>query len=299
MIVVERISKRFGSRKVLDNVSFDVKDGEIAGFVGLNGAGKTTTIRILAGVLMPNSGDVLIDDISIVKEKEKASMHVGWVPELPLFDPNAKALDYFVFIAGYYGISKSDALSLGKRLFEEVGLAGREKDKLRNYSQGMKRRFLLAVSLISDPKNFLFDEVLNGLDPEGIQFFRDMALKLKKEGKSVLFSSHILSEVESIADKVIFIHQGKILRIMEMNEIRKIVKSNDLKIILGKVDDNVLSIAKSFGKPELNGNTLIIHDFNGELSELSSKLSPYEVLEVSRLKNSLEDVFFKIINGEL
>jgi ABC-2 type transport system ATP-binding protein len=299
MIVVERISKRFGSRKVLDNVSFDVKDGEIAGFVGLNGAGKTTTIRILAGVLTPNSGDVLIDDISIVKEKEKASMHVGWVPELPLFDPNAKALDYFVFIAGYYGISKSDALSLGKRLFEEVGLAGREKDKLRNYSQGMKRRFLLAVSLISDPKNFLFDEVLNGLDPEGIQFFRDMALKLKKEGKSVLFSSHILSEVESIADKVIFIHQGKILRIMEMNEIRKIVKSNDLKIILGKVDDNVLSIAKSFGKPELNGNTLIIHDFNGELSELSSKLSPYEVLEVSRLKNSLEDVFFKIINGEL
>jgi ABC-2 type transport system ATP-binding protein len=299
MIVVERISKRFGSRKVLDNVSFDVKDGEIAGFVGLNGAGKTTTIRILAGVLMPNSGDVLIDDISIVKEKEKASMHVGWVPELPLFDPNAKALDYFVFIAGYYGISKSDALSLGKRLFEEVGLAGREKDKLRNYSQGMKRRFLLAVSLISDPKNFLFDEVLNGLDPEGIQFFRDMALKFKKEGKSVLFSSHILSEVESIADKVIFIHQGKILRIMEMNEIRKIVKSNDLKIILGKVDDNVLSIAKSFGKPELNGNTLIIHDFNGELSELSSKLSPYEVLEVSRLKNSLEDVFFKIINGEL
>jgi len=299
MISVERISKRFGSRKVLDNVSFDVKDGEIAGFVGLNGAGKTTTIRILAGVLTPNSGDVLIDDISIVKEKEKASMHVGWVPELPLFDPNAKALDYFVFIAGYYGISKSDALSLGKRLFEEVGLAGREKDKLRNYSQGMKRRFLLAVSLISDPKNFLFDEVLNGLDPEGIQFFRDMALKLKKEGKSVLFSSHILSEVESIADKVIFIHQGKILRIMEMNEIRKIVKSNDLKIILGKVDDNVLSIAKSFGKPELNGNTLIIHDFNGELSELSSKLSPYEVLEVSRLKNSLEDVFFKIINGEL
>jgi ABC-2 type transport system ATP-binding protein len=299
MIVVERISKRFGSRKVLDNVSFDVKDGEIAGFVGLNGAGKTTTIRILAGVLTPNSGDVLIDDISIVKEKEKASMHVGWVPELPLFDPNAKALDYFVFIAGYYGISKSDALSLGKRLFEEVGLAGREKDKLRNYSQGMKRRFLLAVSLISDPKNFLFDEVLNGLDPEGIQFFRDMALKLKKEGKSVLFSSHILSEVESIADKVIFIHQGKILRIMEMNEIRKIVKSNDLKIILGKVDDNVVSIAKSFGKPELNGNTLIIHDFNGELSELSSKLSPYEVLEVSRLKNSLEDVFFKIINGEL
>jgi ABC-2 type transport system ATP-binding protein len=299
MIVVERISKRFGGRKVLDNVSFDVKDGEIAGFVGLNGAGKTTTIRILAGVLTPNSGDVLIDDISIVKEKEKASMHVGWVPELPLFDPNAKALDYFVFIAGYYGISKSDALSLGKRLFEEVGLAGREKDKLRNYSQGMKRRFLLAVSLISDPKNFLFDEVLNGLDPEGIQFFRDMALKFKKEGKSVLFSSHILSEVESIADKVIFIHQGKILRIMEMNEIRKIVKSNDLKIILGKVDDNVLSIAKSFGKPELNGNTLIIHDFNGELSELSSKLSPYEVLEVSRLKNSLEDVFFKIINGEL
>ena len=299
MIVVEGITKYFGSRKVLDNVSFEVKDGEIVGFVGLNGAGKTTTIRTIVGVIQPNSGDVLIDGKSIIREKKEASKNIGWVPELPIFEMDARALDYFVYLAGYYGISKDEALKLGKQLFEEVGLAGREKDKLKNYSQGMKKRFALAVSLISNPKNFLFDEVLNGLDPQGIQFFRDLAVKMKKEGKAVLFSSHILTEVEAIADKVVFIHQGKILKVMSINEIRNLAKSNDVKVVLSQVDENVVQIAQAFGKAELSGNTLVIHDFNGDMSVLFSKLSPYGVLEVSRLGGNLEEIFFKVIRGEL
>jgi len=299
MIVVEGITKYFGSRKALDNVSFEVKDGEIAGFVGLNGAGKTTTIRTIVGVLKPNSGDALIDGKSIVKEKKEASKNVGWVPELPIFEMDARALDYFVYLAGYYGISKDEALKLGKQFFEEVGLSGRERDKLKTYSQGMKKRFALAVSLISSPKNFLFDEVFNGLDPQGIQFFRDLALKMKKEGKAILFSSHILTEVEAIADKVVFIYQGKILKVMSMNEIRNLIKSNDVKVVLNQVNENVVQIAQAFGKPELSGNTLLIHDFNGDVSVLASKLTPYGVLEISKLGGNLEEVFFKVIRGEL
>jgi ABC-2 type transport system ATP-binding protein len=298
MIKVERITKYFGRRKVLDDVTFTVNDGEIVGFVGLNGAGKTTTIRVIVGVLEPNSGDVFIDGISITKDKRNASKRVGWVPELPIFELDASALDYFVYIAGYYGIGSSEARELGKRLFEELGLSGREKDKLKNYSQGMKKRFALAVSLISDPKNFIFDEVLNGLDPQGIQFFRDLALKMKKEGKAVLFSSHILSEVEAIADRVVFIHKGKILKEMSIEEIKKSVKTRDLKVVLGDFKPEALAEASKFGQVTNNGNVIIIKDCKGDIPQVSSALSKYQVVEINWLKGSLEEFFFKIINEQ-
>ncbi|MCC5990025.1 MAG: ABC transporter ATP-binding protein, partial [Thermosphaera sp.] len=207
MIEVNSVSKFFGRLKALDNVSFKVGNGEIAGYVGLNGAGKTTTIRIAVGVLPPDSGDVFIDGLSITREKKKASERIGWVPELPIFETDFKALDYYVYLAGYYGIPPGEARRMGREALEMLGLGDALNTKLAAYSQGMKKRFALAVSLINDPPNFIFDEVLNGLDPKGIVFFRDLAIKFKKQGKAVLFSSHILSEVEGIADKVVFIHK--------------------------------------------------------------------------------------------
>ena len=297
MIQIENVSKSFGKRKVLDNISFIVNDGEIVGFVGLNGAGKTTTIRIAVGTISPDSGDVLIDGHSVVKEKKITSRNIGWVPEFPIFEQDVKALDYFVYIAGYYGISKQEAVELGKKLFEEVGLAGREKDRLANFSQGMKKRFALAVSLISNPKNFLFDEVLNGLDPQGIQFFRDMALKMKKEGKAVLFSSHILSEVEAIADKVVFIHKGRIVKVASIDEIRRSVMTRNLRVVLGSVDKEAIEEASKFGEVEVNGNMIIIKDCKADIVQVSNALSKYQVLEIGWVGGNLEDYFFKVISG--
>ncbi|MEM4694800.1 MAG: ABC transporter ATP-binding protein, partial [Ignisphaera sp.] len=167
MIEIDGISKSFGSLKALDRVSFSVKNGEIVGYVGLNGAGKTTTIRICVGVLNPDSGDVKIDGYSITYEKRIASRYIGWVPELPIFELDEKALNYFVYLAGYYGISYTEARSLGRKLLEEVGLGNALNMKLKNFSLGMKKRFALAVSMINNPSNFIFDEVLNGLDPQG------------------------------------------------------------------------------------------------------------------------------------
>lgn len=297
MIEVQNITKKYGNFAALQDVSFKVNNGEIVGYVGLNGAGKTTTIEIIAGVSNPNSGDVIVDGYSVVKEKKKASKNIGWVPELPIFEQDVKALDYFIYLAGYYGLSRSEAKKKAEELFPLVGLQGREKDKLKNYSQGMKKRFALAVSLISDPNNFLFDEVLNGLDPQGIMFFRDLALKLKKENKAVLFSSHILSEVENIADKVVFIHKGRIIREMTIEEIRNYAKTNTFRVILGKMDENVVKIAEKYGNPRVEGNVLFIDNFNGDIPGLSSDLSGYEVVEMGRVLPNLEEVFFKLIGG--
>ncbi|QGA53906.1 ATP-binding cassette domain-containing protein [Sulfolobus sp. E5-1-F] len=298
MIEVLNVSKKYGNFLALQDVTFTINNGELVGYVGLNGAGKTTTIEIIAGVSFPSSGDVIIDGHSITKEKKEASKRVSWVPELPIFEQDAKALDYFIYLAGYYGIEKEEAKKKAEELFSSFGLLGREKDKLKNYSQGMKKRFVLAVSLLSDPNNFIFDEVLNGLDPQGIMFFRDLAIKLKREKKAILFSSHILSEVESIADRVIFIHKGKIIRQMAMDEIRKFFSSNTFRVTLGRVDNNVIKIAEKYGNPTLQGNTIVIENFNGNITGLSSDLSEYNIIEMSRLEGNLEEVFFKLIGDQ-
>ncbi len=220
MILVEGVSKSFGSLRALDNVSFEVRNGEVVGFVGLNGAGKTTTIRIAVGVLPPDSGDVLIDGYSVRRDKRRASERVGWLPEIPMFEKDFRALDYFAYVAGFYGFSRSEALELGRELMTRFGLGDAMRRKLGEYSLGMRKRFALALSMVNDPPNFIFDEVLNGLDPQGIAFFRQLATEFRREGKAVLFSSHILSEVEGVADRVVFIHRGRIVANMSIDEIR-------------------------------------------------------------------------------
>lgn len=299
MIEVEGISKKFGDFVALDNVSFKVNDGEVVGFVGLNGAGKTTTIRIIAGVLFPNKGDVLIDGHSVIREKKEASKNIGWVPELPIFELEFKAIDYFVYIAGFYGYSTSEAKRLAKELFDEVGLSGFENKKLRTYSQGMKKRFSLAVSLLSSPKNFLFDEVLNGLDVEGIAFFRNLVLKFKSEGKAVLFSSHILKEVEGLADKVVFIHKGKIVDIKSMSEIRNSATPETI-VVLDRYDkEKVEKVMDSLNLTnyEVSGNTVIIKQVVPDRNKLIQSFitSGFTILEVKESFTDLEDYFFKVI----
>ena len=299
MIEISNVSKSFGRIKALENVSFKVNNGELVGYVGLNGAGKTTTIRIIIGVLLPDSGDVYIDGYSVLKEKRKASMRIGWVPEIPIFEPDVKALDYFVYLAGYYKISPSEARRLGKELFERVGLSGTENRKLKEYSQGMKKRFALAVSLINDPPNFVFDEVLNGLDPEGIKFFRELAKNFKKQGKAVLFSSHILSEVEALADRVVFIHKGRIINILTMQEIKSMAEKK-LIVKLDKPLEKIPEEINSYGVPVVEDNTLVIRKFKGDQSTVVELLlrQGYKIMEVKLEEISLEEVFFKLIGEQ-
>jgi ABC-2 type transport system ATP-binding protein len=295
MLEIQHVSKTFGRFKALEDETFSVPDGEITGFVGLNGAGKTTTMRIASGVIYPDSGDVLVDGYSIIKDKKKASERLAWVPELPIFELDVKAIDYFVYIAGYYGYSTSEARKMGMEMLEKVGLKGFEKRKLENYSQGMKRRFALAVCLISNPKNYFFDEVLNGLDAQGIMYFRNLAASLKKEGKAILFSSHILSEVESLADRVVFIHKGKIVKIMTIDEIRKFATPS-LVLRVDKVDSKLLDKLSKFGEPLVNGNQVMVRDFKDDPSKVNSMLSSeYKIYEMKMEYSSLEEVFFKII----
>lgn len=227
MIEVKNLTKIFNrnSRPAVNEASFTVKDGEIMGFAGLNGAGKTTTIRVGTGIIYPSSGTVLIDGNDIVSQKVDASRNIGWVPELPNFEPNAKPLTLMRYYGGFYGQSADQATKRGRELLEAVSLDESMNEKLRNYSQGMKKRFSLAAAMLNDPKNYFFDETLNGLDPEGIRFMRKLMVELRTKGKAVLLSSHILNELENVADRIAIIHKGRILEVMDKAKIDTVIHS--------------------------------------------------------------------------
>ncbi len=302
MLRIDALTKnynRHGSPAV-DSASFDVNDGEIVGFVGLNGAGKTTTIRVGCGVTLPTSGSVSIDGHDIVKEKAEASMYLGWVPEFPNFEQNARARDLMVYFAGYHGISKNDALKRTKDLFERVSLSGFEKKKLRTYSQGMKKRFSLAAALLPDPKNYMFDEILNGLDPEGIRFIRALMVDLKRRGKAVLLSSHILTEIENISDRVVFIHKGKIIKIATRDDLAKIESASSmLKVVIQNLNDDALGYLRTLGEVRVEGNIVWLSNFMVDPTQISTELVKrgFLIREFNLERSNLEEYFFKLVGA--
>ncbi len=297
MIKIDGLTKVF-SRKAgpaIDSVSFDVGNGEIVGFVGLNGAGKTTTIRVAAGVSIPSSGTVTVDGHDIVSQKVEASKRIGWVPELPNFEPNASAASLMRYFAGFYDIPDSEVEPRSMELLKSVGLAGFEDKKLRTYSQGMKKRFSLAASQLSSPKNYLFDEVLNGLDPEGIRYFRRLMLGLKSQGAAVLLSSHILVEVESLADRVIIIHRGKVIKTISRGELEK-VGGSVIRMVIGNMKDDTLSYLKSLGNVKIDGNTVYLSGAV-DATRLNADLVArgVQVAELGVQKEGLEEYFLSLI----
>lgn len=227
MIEIKELTKIYtrNARPAVNAASLTINNGEIMGFAGLNGAGKTTTIRVATGIIYPTSGSVLLDGSDIVHDKVKASRSCGWVPEFPNFEPNAKPLTLMRYYGGFYGMNGAEATKKGRQLLEDVSLEESMNEKLRNYSQGMKKRFSLASAMLNDPQNYFFDETLNGLDPEGIRFMRKLMVELKAKGKAVLLSSHILNELETVADRIAIIHKGKIIEVMDKEKIETVANS--------------------------------------------------------------------------
>src|SRR5713226_5189439 len=301
MLEIRNATKTFSAKQgpAINSVSFNVANGEIVGFVGLNGAGKTTTIRIAVGVSLPTSGTVIVDGHDITAEKPEASKTIGWVPEIPNFEPNAKAWPLMRYFAGFYGINSAEAKKRSKDLLATMGLSGFENQKIRTYSQGMKKRFSLAVSLLTDPQNFLFDEVLNGLDPEGIHFFRELMRGQKRMNKAILLSSHILTEIENIADRIVFIHRGRVIKIVTREELATYEgEKGVLRIILQTASDDAISYLNTLGGTvQVQGNEIILSDFRGDSSQVNSELVKrgIPVREIKFEKTGLEQYFFDLI----
>ena len=219
MLRVSGLHKSFGGRPALQNVSFQVERGEIHGLLGHNGAGKSTTLGIILGVVEPDQGEAWIGGISVQRDHAAALQQVGAIFESPAFYEYLSGWDNLKIFAGYSG--RFDATA-AKDVIARVGLSDRIHHKVGSYSHGMRQRLALAQALIPEPRILLLDEPTDGLDPEGIKWFRDFILGLREErGTTVLFNSHLLAEVEQMCDRVTILREGLLVHEGSLRSLRE------------------------------------------------------------------------------
>ncbi len=296
VVEVNNLTKYFGKKKVLDDISFSLEEGQILGFIGPNGAGKTTTIKLILGLQRINSGSVSINGYDIKKDFKKAISRVGAIVESPDLYMYISGMDNLKLIANMYPTVSNE------RILEVVGLVGLENrinDKVSKYSLGMRQRLGIAASLIHNPNVLILDEPTNGLDPEGIKELRDLLKKLvKKEKVGVLISSHNLAELESFCTDVCLIKNGKIITTMSMEEIKKVDRTN-YKIKLDSTDD--LEDILHEDDVILDDKFIKIYVDEEEIPIIINKLlkKKKKIYEIKEETLSLEDAFISKTGGNV
>ncbi|MCF6242714.1 MAG: ATP-binding cassette domain-containing protein [Bacteroidales bacterium] len=239
-IVVDNITKMYGSQKAVDNLSFTVKTGEILGFLGPNGAGKTTTMKAITGYLTPNKGDIKVGRYSVANNAEEAKKQIGYLPEHNPLYTDMPVIDYLKFMGELQEVPKNKINQRVKEIIQTVGLDKEKHKKISELSKGYRQRVGLAQALIHDPQVLIFDEPTTGLDPNQIIEIRELIKKIGKE-KTVILSSHILAEVEATCDRVLIINEGKIVADGTAEELRKKAQANEvLKIGIAGGDKNIV-----------------------------------------------------------
>ena len=296
VVEVNNLTKYFGKKKVLDDISFSLEEGQILGFIGPNGAGKTTTIKLILGLQRINSGAVSINGYDIKKDFKKAISRVGAIVESPDLYMYISGMDNLKLIANMYPTVSNE------RILEVVGLVGLENrinDKVSKYSLGMRQRLGIAASLIHNPNVLILDEPTNGLDPEGIKELRELLKKLvKKEKVGVLISSHNLAELESFCTDVCLIKNGKIITTMSMEEIKKVDRTN-YKIKLDSTDD--LEDILHEDDAILDDKFIKIYVDEEEIPIIINKLlkKKKKIYEIKEETLSLEDAFISKTGGNV
>ena len=298
VIKVQNISKHFGSLKAVDDLSFEVQAGQVFGFLGQNGSGKSTTIRMLLSLIHPTSGQIEIFGKRIEKDREAILEQVGAIIERPDLYPYLSAREHLELFAKVrkQKIGEADI----NTTLEKVGLAHRAKDKVQTFSLGMKQRLGIGIALVHNPSLIILDEPTNGLDPQGIADIRQLIQFLaKEEGKTVLVSSHLLSEIEQVANQILIIHQGKKM----VEGVTKELLDPEKRIVQIKTtdDENALKVIaagrfSNYLLPRSEGIYLKIP--TREIPLLNELLVKAEVALLGiETKNSLEDYFLQITSN--
>lgn len=285
-IKVRNINKSINDKKILDNINFDVYEGEIVGLVGPNGAGKSTLLKIMSGLYPYNNGVIEYFGIDLKKNYEKAMSMVGTLIESPDLYKNLSGKDNLeIFKSMFKGVDED-------RINEIVKIVEIEKHlgkKFKTYSLGMKERLGIAASLINKPKILILDEPTNGLDPIGVNKIMNLIKTMKNT--TVIISSHMLTEIEKLCDKIIFINEGKIM------SIKTIEKSSNKKNILFEVND--FSKAKILLNNYCINDNLEVYETDETISMLTKELilNNIKVYRICENSNSLRNDFFNMVNN--
>lgn len=228
MIELVNVNKSYsGIVKAVDDLTLTVPEGQIVGFLGPNGAGKTTTIKIITGILTPDSGSIVINGIDIRERPLDAKRQFGYVPDNPDMFLRLKGMEYLNFMADIYNVESSLRMRRIQELSESFEMEAALNDQIQSYSHGMRQKIVIMGVLIHDPSVWILDEPLTGLDPKSSFTLKEMMKNHAAAGKTVFFSTHVLEVAEKLCDKVAIINKGKLMFYGTMDEIREHFRSNE------------------------------------------------------------------------
>ena len=218
---LRRIAKRYADIVAVDYIDLDIKYGEILGLLGPNGSGKSTTLKMILGIVKPDSGSLKVLGINAEDDPVAIKRSVGYVPESPRIYEFLTGLEYLDFIGDVYGINALDKKTRIEEYLEALDLEGREGDMISSYSQGMKQKIALISAFLHKPKLLILDEPLNSLDPKSARIVKDLLRELAAKGVTTILSTHVLEIAQAMCDRIAILHEGKILALGTMEELRK------------------------------------------------------------------------------
>ncbi len=307
-IVVENLTKIYGTQRAVDNISFRVNTGEVLGFLGPNGAGKTTTMKAITTYLVPNQGDVKVGKFSIHEQPEEIKKRIGYLPESNPLYHDMPVIDYLKFVGELQGISSAKIKEKIREMVVVCGLEGEKHKKIGELSKGYRQRVGLAQALIHDPEVLILDEPTSGLDPNQIVEIRELIKKIGRQ-KTVILSSHILAEVEATCDRIMIINKGKIVADGTPEDLRKQAQGKEiLKVTIedGQLDDIYDKLRKL---PSVEMVDILVKNKN--VFEVQSKRSEssrrsifnlcvqnkWILTELSATETKLEDIFRELTHS--
>lgn len=219
MIELIKVTKKFGNKTAVDDLSLHIKSGECFGFLGPNGAGKTTTIKLMTGLLRPESGTVRICGADIIKDPEAAKMKTGYVPDSPYIYEKLTAREYLEFTGGLYDMSPEKIRSQTEWLFGLFGMDGWADHRCEEYSHGMRQKVVFCSAFLHDPEVLIVDEPMVGLDPQSMRLVKDLLKLLSSKGTAIFMSTHTLSVAEELCDRIGIVHNGKLIGLGTLDEL--------------------------------------------------------------------------------
>ena len=308
MIQVENVTKKYGSFIAVNNINFEIEEGEIVGFLGPNGAGKSTTMNMITGFIEPSSGRIIVDGYDISKKPKKAKKQIGYMPEgVPLYT-DLTVKEFVTYMAEIKGVDRKEKKNKVQEVLEKTGLLDVQNKLTKNLSRGYKQRVSMAGALVGNPKVIILDEPTVGLDPKQVTEIRALIKELGKE-HTVILSSHILSEVSQICNRVIIINKGEIIAIDTPENLEnKVIQENSIYVTVednnGKMEnikeklENVKEI-KLVTQNEDNTKKYIITgekdvDLRKNIFDTFAK-EGITIFEMKKADATLEDAFIKLI----
>ena len=311
MIQIENITKKYGNFTAVNNINFQIEEGEIVGFLGPNGAGKSTTMNMITGFIEPTSGKITVNGYDISKKPKKAKKQIGYMPEgVPLYN-ELTVKEFVTYMAELRGIEKKDKKENVLKVIEKTGLTDVQNKLIRNLSRGYKQRVSMAGALVGDPKVIILDEPTVGLDPKQVTEIRALIKELGKE-HTVILSSHILSEVSQICNRVIIINKGEIVAIDTPENLeKKVVKENSVYVTVEDTENKMENIKEKLEKvqdiklieenEDKTKKYLITAeqdvDLRKNIFETLAKES-ITIFEMKKVDATLEDAFMQLIDTE-